>query len=146
MAALPSNRKKARHLLVQALYQWQLAGADLHVIEAQFFADNDMRKVDVEFFRELLHGIAATVDELDACYGKYLDRALDDLDPVSRALLRLGTYELLHRIDVPYRVAINEGINLAKAFGPTDAHKYVNGILDKVAAGSRQLEIAARAR
>ena len=104
-----------------------------------------MRKVDVEFFRELLHGIAATVDELDACYGKYLDRTLDELDPVSRALLRLGTYELLHRIDVPYRVAINEGINLAKAFGPTDAHKYVNSILDKVAAGSRQLEIAARA-
>ena len=145
MASLPSHRKKARHLLVQALYQWQLAGADLHAIEAQFFTDNDMRKVDTEFFREVLHGIAATVDELDACYGKYLDRALDELDPVSRALLRLGTYELLHRIDVPYRVAINEGINLAKAFGPTDAHKYVNGILDKVAAGSRQLEIAAQA-
>ncbi len=146
MTPLPSTRKKARQLLVQALYQWQLAGGGPVAIEAQFRADNDLRKVDVDYFHDLLHGILAAVDELDATYARYLDRGLHELDPVSRALLRIGTYELLHRIDIPYRVAINEAVNLAKAFGPEDAHRYVNGILDKVAAASRKLEVAARTR
>ncbi len=147
MSTLPSARKKARHLLVQALYQWQLSRADIGSIEAEFFTDNNMKKVDTAFFRELLHQIPAQVDKLDAAFGPHLDRASRDLDPVSRALLRIGTYELLFRIDVPYRVAINEAVNLAKTFGPTDAHKYINGILDKVAAETRTLEIqAARAR
>ena len=146
MAVLPSTRKKARHLLVQALYQWQVADADIGVIEAEFFTDHKMTKVDVDFFRELLHGIPAAVDELDAAYLPYLDRSHDGLDPISKALLRMGTYELLHRIDVPYKVAINEAVTLAKTFGPTDSYKYINGILDKVAAASRQLEIAASRR
>lgn len=145
--SLPSTRRKARQLLVQALYQWQLSGSDLHSIEAEFFVDNDMRKVDTEFFRELLHGIPRRLDELDAVYGGHLDRKNTDLDPVSRALLRMGSYELCYRIDVPYKVAINEAVNLAKTFGPTDAYKYINGILDKVAAERRVVEVkAARAR
>lgn len=143
MSPLPSARKKARRLLVQALYQWQLAGGGAAAIEAQFRADNDMAKVDGDYFHDLLHGILQAAAALDAAYGPYLDRSIEALDPVSRALLRMGTYELLHRIDVPYRVAINEAVNLAKAYGPEEAHRYVNGVLDKVAAANRQLEIAA---
>lgn len=143
MSTKPSNRKKARHLLVQALYQWQLTDADIGSIEAEFFTDQNMNKVDTEYFRELLHAIPQKLEELDGSYTKYLDRALDDLDPVSLAILRLGSYELQFRIDVPYRVVINEAVNLAKAFGPSDAHKYINSILDKVAAISRQTEIKA---
>jgi N utilization substance protein B len=143
MSPLPSARKKARRLLVQALYQWQLAGGGPIAIEAQFRADNDMAKVDGDYFHDLLHGILHAADALDAAYRPYLDRRIEELDPVSRALLRMGTYELLHRIDVPYRVAINEAVNLAKAYGPEEAHRYVNGVLDKVAAANRQLEIAA---
>lgn len=146
MAVLPSTRKKARHLLVQALYQWQISDSNLNEIEAQFFADSNMKKVDVDFFRELLHGIPAVVDELDTACEPHLDRSREGLDPVSQALLRMGAYELLHRIDVPYKVAINEAVNLAKTFGPTDSHKYINGVLDKVARASRQIEISAGRR
>lgn len=144
--SLPSTRRKARQLLVQALYQWQLSGSDLHSIEAEFFADNDMRKVDTGYFRELLHGIPGKLSEIDAAYASHLDRKSSDLDPVSRALLRIGCYELCFRIDVPYKVAINEAVNLAKSFGPTDAYKYINGILDKVAAERRAVEVKAEQR
>ncbi len=141
MPSKPSHRKKARHLLVQALYQWQLTGSDIGSIEAEFFADHKMETVDTEYFRELLHGIPGKVAELDDKYQGHRDRTVKELDPVSLAILRLGTYELLFRIDVPYRVVINEGVNLAKSFGPTEAHKYINGILDKVAVAARQTEI-----
>ncbi|MEH6468014.1 MAG: transcription antitermination factor NusB [Porticoccus sp.] len=141
--SLPSTRKKARQLLVQALYQWQVSGSDIGRIEAEFFADNNMSKVDTDFFRELLHGIPKRLDEIDGVYEPHLDRKLGDLDPISRALLRMGAYELSFRIDVPYKVVINEAVNLAKKFGPTDAHKYINGILDKVAMATRAVEIKA---
>ncbi len=143
MPSKPSNRKKARHLLVQALYQWQLSGSDIAIIEAEFFTDQKMDKVDTAYFRELLHAIPRQVEELDNALAPHLDRAFKDLDPVSVAVLRLGAYELLHRIDIPYKVAINEAVNLAKVFGPTDAHKYINSILDRVADGARQLEVRA---
>ncbi|MBQ0712114.1 MAG: transcription antitermination factor NusB [Porticoccus sp.] len=140
---LPSTRKKARQLLVQALYQWQISGSDIGSIEVEFFTDNNMTKVDTEFFRELLHGIPRKLDEIDGAYEPHLDRKLGDLDPISRALLRMGTYELSFRIDVPYKVVINEAVNLAKKFGPTDAYKYINSILDKVAMATRATEIKA---
>lgn len=140
---LPSTRKKARQLLVQALYQWQISGSDIGSIEAEFFTDNNMSKVDTDFFRELLHGIPGKLDEIDGAYEPHLDRKLGDLDPISRALLRMGTYELSFRIDVPYKVVINEAVNLAKKFGPTDAYKYINSILDKVAMATRAVEIKA---
>ncbi len=143
MPTKPSNRKKARSLLVQALYQWQLTGTDIPVIEAEFFTDNAMDKVDTGYFRELLHGIPERVGELDNAFAPYLDRTQGALDPVSFAVLRIGAYELLFRIDVPYKVAINEAVNLAKAYGPSEAHRYINGVLDKVAADSRKLEIRA---
>lgn len=146
MPTKPSNRKKARSLLVQALYQWQLTGTNIDVIEAEFFTDQQMDKVDTAYFRELLHTIPQKIDELDQCFGAHLDRPQDDLDPVSLAVLRIGAYEMLFRVDVPYKVVINEGVNLAKSFGPSDAHKYINGILDRVAIATRQPEIrAARA-
>lgn len=143
MPSKPSNRKKARHLLVQALYQWRLTGADIGSIEAEFFSDRKMDAVDTAYFRELLHSIPRQVEELDECFKPHLDRKLNDLDPVSLSILRLGTYELLQRMDIPYKVVINEAVNLAKAFGPSDSHKFINSILDKVAATSRQIEIKA---
>jgi N utilization substance protein B len=144
--SLPSERKKARQLLVQALYQWQVSGSDVNSIEAEFFTDNNMAKVDTEYFKELLHGIPSKLADIDGAYEGHLDRGSDDLDPVSRSLLRMGTYELLYRIDVPYKVAINEAVNLAKKFGPTDAYKYINGILDKVAVAKRLVEVKAEHR
>lgn len=143
MASNASRRKRSRSLLVQALYQWQLARADLNSIEAEFHTDNDMSRVDPEYFSELLHGIPAHLDAIDAAFEPFLDRKLGDLDPVSLAILRLSTYEFLYRIDVPYKVVINEGVDLTKKFGPTDAHKYVNGVLDKVAANTRTVEFRA---
>ncbi|MFV8781333.1 transcription antitermination factor NusB [Microbulbifer sp. SA54] len=143
MTVTASARRKARHYAMQALYQWQMAGANLNAIEAEFHADNDMSKTDVAYFRELLHGVAKNLDDIENTYAEYLDRKVDDLDPVSRALLRMSTYELQSRIDVPYKVVINEAVALAKKFGPTDAYKYINGILDKVAAKVRSVEVKA---
>ncbi len=141
--SLPSQRRKARQLLLQALYQWQMSGADVTEVEAEFRTDNDMSKVDGEFFSELLHGIPRQLEAIDAAFTQHLDRNLEELDPISISLLRLGSYELLHRVDVPYRVVINEAVNLAKKFGPTDTYKFINGILDKVALQSRKIEVSA---
>jgi len=143
MASQASRRKRSRGLLVQALYQWQLARADLNSIEAEFHSDNDMGRIDSDYFHELLHGIPARLDTIDTTFEPFLDRRLRELDPVSLAILRLATYEFLFRIDVPYKVVINEGVDLTKKFGPTDAHKYVNGVLDKVAATTRAAEFRA---
>ncbi|SHF16329.1 NusB antitermination factor [Microbulbifer donghaiensis] len=143
MTVTASARRKARHYAMQALYQWQMAGASLNVIEAEFHTDNDMSKTDVAYFRDLFHGVAKNLDEVEAAFTPHLDRKVDDLDPISRALLRMSSYELQHRIDVPYKVVINEAVALAKKFGPTDAYKYINGILDKTAADLRAAEVAA---
>ncbi len=144
MPSTPKARHKAREFLVQALYQWQLAGQSVGSIEAQFCTDNDMEKVDLEYFHELLHKIAAEAGDLDRLYEPLLvDRRLDELDAVSRAILLLATAEFQHRIDVPYRVVINEGVDLAKRFGPTDSQKFVNGVLDKLAPRLRAVEVRA---
>lgn len=139
----PAARRKARRFTLQALYQWQMTGANIGEIETQFRVDNDMRKTDVSYFHELLHEIPKCVNELDDAFRPLLDRELKDLDRVELAILRIGTYELSKRPDVPFKVAINEGIELAKHFGATDSHKYVNGILDKVAQRLRVLELKA---
>lgn len=140
----PAARRKARRFVVQALYQWQMTRDSLSNIESQFRTDNDMCKTDVGYFHEMLHGIPLVIEELDACFSPYLDRHVDDLDQVERAILRLGTFELLKRMDVPYRVVLNEAIELAKTFGATESHKYVNGILDKVAQRARMAELHAQ--
>ncbi|WP_066961431.1 transcription antitermination factor NusB [Microbulbifer sp. Q7] len=143
MTVTASARRKARHYAMQALYQWQMAGSNLNAIEAEFHADNDMSKTDVAYFRELLHGVAKNLDEVEETYSQYLDRNVEELDPVSRALLRMSTFEMKNRVDVPYKVVINEAVALAKKFGPTDAFKFINGILDKVAAKERSVEVKA---
>ena len=140
---LAAERRKARHYGMQALYQWLMADASLSVIEAEFRADYDFSHVDLEYFQALLHGVPAHVDELEARLEPLLDRKLDDLDPIERTLLRMGSFELEHRLDVPYKVVINEEVALAKKFGATDSHKYVNGVLDKVARELRKAEIDA---
>ena len=140
---LAAERRKARHYGMQALYQWHMAGASVNDIEAEFRADYDFTHVDLAYFQALLHDIPACVDELDEAMAPLLDRKLDDLGPVERTLLRMGMYELSRRIDVPYKVVINEEVALAKKFGATDSHKYVNGVLDKAARQLRKVEIDA---
>jgi N utilization substance protein B len=136
-------KQKARKLSLQALYSWDLGGIDLQTIEVNFTIENDMSKVDTDLFKALLYEVPKNLAKIDEAYQSHLDREQDQLDPVSRAILRISTYELLFSIEVPYKVAINEGVNLAKTFGPTDAYKFINGVLDRVAAQSRAVEIAA---
>ena len=137
----PAARRKARHFAVQALYQWHVAGADLAKIEAEFRTDNDMSKVDVEYFHEMLHGVPREKALLDDKVKPLLDRRLDEMTPVELAIVRLAAYELVHRVDVPYKVVINEAIELAKTFGATDSHKFINGVIDKLAQRERAVEI-----
>lgn len=128
----PSERRKARHFAVQAIYQWQMTQDNVADIEEQFKLDQDMKGVDLGYFRELLFGVACNINKLDSTFSPFLSRKLEDLDLVDKAILRLATFELLFRQDVPYRVVINEGIELAKAFAAEDSHKFVNGVLDKL--------------
>ena len=137
-------KQKARKLSLQALYSWDMGGIELQTIEVNFHTENDMSKVDTDLFKSLLYEVPKNLEKIDEAYQPHLDREQDQLDPVSRAILRISTYELLFSIEVPYKVAINEGVNLAKTFGPTDAYKFINGVLDQVAAQSRAVEIAAK--
>lgn len=141
---LAARRRKARHYAMQALYQWHMADAAVNVIEAEFRSDYDFSNVDLEYFQALLHGIPASVDDLDSTYEPLLDRRLNELDPIERTLLRMGTWELRERIDVPYRVVINEAVALARKFGATDGHKYINGVLDRLSRDLRSLEVSAQ--
>ncbi len=139
-------KREARSFALQALYQWHMAGSTLGAIEAEFRAENDMSRADMKLFSGLLHGVPSRSTELDQVFAPYLDRKLEDLDPIELTVLRMGSYELAAMIDVPYRVAINEAVNLAKIFGATESHKYVNGVLDRVARDLRAPEISAAKR
>lgn len=144
MQQLVARRRKARHYAVQALYQWQMAGASSSAIEAEFRTDYDFSVVDLEYFQAILHSVPKEVDTLDALYQPHLDRELRELDPIELALLRMGCFELRDRIDVPYRVVINEAVALAKKFGAADSFKYINAVLDNVARELRVAEASAR--
>ena len=135
-----AQRRKARTLIVQALYQWYLSKSDPLEIEAQFHEQNG-GKIDWEYFSEVFLEIPKQQEALDKHISPLLDRELNSLDPVERALLYLGTFELASRIDIPYRVVINECVELAKTFGATDGHKYINGVLDKLAKSLRSVEL-----
>ena len=139
---LAAQRRKARHLGLQALYQWTLSGGSAADIEAEFRIDNDFQHTDGEYFSAVLKGVVGDVDALEALFSPVLDRRLGELDPIERNLLRLGTFELRDRIDVPYKVVISEAVALAKKFGATDSHRYINGVLDKVARDLRTVEHA----
>ena len=139
--AQPVGASESARALLQALYQWQMTRCDLATLKTQFDEDaSALVKADREFFHELLGGVVRVAEALDELYRAYLDRELDQLDQVERALLRLGCFELQHRIDVPYRVVIDEYVELAKTFGAEASHKYINGVLDRVAADLRQVE------
>jgi len=129
-------------MTLQALYQWQIAGQDLAEIETQFLVAPGAEKADVAYFRELLHAIPAITDQLRDSVEPLLDRPMVQLDPVERAVVWIGAYELLKRPDIPYRVVINEGVDLAKAFGADQGHKFVNGVLDRLARTSRRIELS----
>lgn len=135
-----SERQKARRMVLQALYQWQLAQAPVSDIQAEF-RSYYLGKIDWKYFNEVFPAIPPRVQELDAVMLPLLDRKPDALDPIELSLLRFGIYELVHRIDVPYKVVINESVELARVFGATDGHKYINGILDKAARQIRTLEV-----
>jgi N utilization substance protein B len=137
-------RRNARSYTLQALYQWHMAAQPVNEIEAQFRVNNDMSDTDVALFGELLRGVTARARALDDAYSLFLDRSVEDLDPVELAVLRIGAYELIERLDVPYRVAINESVELAKIFGATESHRYVNGVLDKLAHKVRAAEVMAK--
>ena len=126
-------RKKARRLALQALYQWQMSQESLDEIQRQFHNQHHMSKVDVDYFHELLFKIPERLTEVDNLFNEYLDRKLSDLSPIELTVLRMGAYELAFREDVPYKVVINEAVELTKTFGAEASHKYINGVLDKVA-------------
>lgn len=129
----PAARRRARECAVQAIYSWQLSGNPIAEVEYEFIAEQDMSDVDVNYFRELISGIANNATKLDQLMSPYLSRQLEELGQVEKAILRVAMYELSYRQDVPFKVAINEGIELAKVFGAEDSHKFVNGVLDKAA-------------
>lgn len=137
-------RSRARRCAVQALYQWQLTGQDPAEIEAQFLDEQDMGQVDVEYFRELLHQVVGRQAALDEALAPHLDRPIHEVDPVERAVLRLGAYELACRLDIPYRVVIDEAVELAKRFGAEQGHRFVNGVLDQAARKLRAVEVQAK--
>lgn len=136
-------RTRARELLVQALYQRQLAGHDCGELLEQFHLQAAYNRVDQEFFDTALPAICGHENELQDRIDQLIDRPFDQLDPCEAAILQVGVYELESRIDVPYRVVINEGVNLARRFGATDSHKYINACLDVAAQSLRQTEIKA---
>ena len=135
-----SHRKRARDLLVQALYQWQMSGTEVELIEAEFRADNG-KKTDWDFFHDALTYISSNDEALAKLFQPFLDRTVKQLDPIETGILYLGSYELTKRIDVPYRVVINEYVELAKKYGATESHKYINGVLDKLARQLRTVEM-----
>ena len=141
---MSKKRSQSRRHALQALYQWQMAGQELADIDNQFLEEQDINNFEVPYFQDLLHGVPTHLSELDALLKPALDRAIESVDPVERAVLRLGAYELSYHLEVPYRVVINEAVELAKIFGAEQGHKFVNGVLDQVAKQVRAAEIQAR--
>ncbi|MFK5970011.1 MAG: transcription antitermination factor NusB [Candidatus Marithrix sp.] len=135
----PKARTAARRLTLQALYQWQITKQDIAIIEMQLLEDPDrliiqsLSKIDIPYFKQLVNGIYQRFTELDTAYTPLLDRKFNELDPIELAILRIGCYELKYCQDIPFKVAINESVELAKSFGAEQSHKYINSILDKLA-------------
>ena len=136
------GRTIARKLAMQALYQWQLNASDAKDIVEQYRESDEAAGVDVDYFDELIVGCVDNHEQISATLSGLIDRPIEQLDPVERAILMIGIFELQQRLDVPYRVVINEGVDLCKRFGATDAHKYVNAVLDRAAKAIRTAEQA----
>ncbi|MFQ3196791.1 MAG: N utilization substance protein B [Paraglaciecola sp.] len=138
----PSARRKARELAVQAIYSWQMSKNPVEQIELSIITSNNMQKVDTDYFLEILRAVVRNTAELDIKIKPYLGRLPEELDPVEKAILRVATYELVERLDVPFKVVINESIELAKSFGAEESHKFVNGVLDKAIKTLRKHELS----
>lgn len=141
-----SARRRSREAALQGLYEWLISGSDPGVIDAHMREQEGFDKCDSAHFDALLHGCIGEATDIDAVLTRHVDRKTNELSPIEHGVLMIGTYELKHCIDIPYKVAINEAVELAKSFGGTDGHKYVNGVLDKAAVDLRPVEVeAARA-
>jgi N utilization substance protein B len=141
--AAKSARRRAREFALQGLYEWIVGGGEPALIEAHMREQDGFGKCDSAHFDALLHGCVAQATALDAVLARHADRKTSELSPIEHAALLIGAYELQHCADIPYKVAINEAVELAKRFGGTDGHKYVNGVLDKTAAELRPAEVQA---
>ncbi|KQW43585.1 MULTISPECIES: transcription antitermination factor NusB [unclassified Roseateles] len=143
-APTKSARRRSREAAVQGLYQWLLTGEDIGAITALGREQEGYAKLDVKHYDALLSGCVNEAADLDAILSRHVDRKTTELSPIEHAILMIGAYELKHCVDIPYRVAINEAVELAKSFGGTDGHKYVNGVLDRAAGDLRPNEVAAK--
>lgn len=143
----PAARSRARRRALQALYAWQMSDTPIRQVIEQFRHEQDMDVADIGYFEDLVRGVEGHLADIDQALAAFLDRGIDQIDPIERAVLRLAAYELRHRIDVPYRVVINEAIETTKRFGADHGHTYINGVLDRAAAQWRADEVrAARQR
>lgn len=140
----PQARRNARRLALQAIYQWQITAQSLSELQLQFQHDEKISQADEAYFHDLIKAITQQYDLLDKELQPHLDRSMSELDPIEHAILRIGAYELTQRLEVPYRVILNEAVELAKLFGADDGFKYVNGILDKLASKVRITEKATK--
>jgi len=140
----PVARSRSRRRALQAIYAWQINGANERDLIAQFAHEQAHEVADLEYFEDLVRGVLRHIGEVDAALADHLDRSVDEVDAIERAALRIAAYELTHRPDVPYRVVINEAIDSTKRFGSEHGHTYVNGVLDKAAAALRSVEAQAR--
>ncbi|MXP56235.1 transcription antitermination factor NusB [Pantoea sp. Mhis] len=129
----PAARRRARECAVQALYSWQLSNNDILNVENQLIIELNVKEIDISYFHDLIIGVTNSSKYLDSLMNPYISRHIEKIGQVEKAILRIGLYELSKRNDVPYKVVINESIELAKIFGATDSHKFINGVLDKVA-------------
>lgn len=141
-----SARRRSREFALQGLYEWQVSRTEVRDVDAHVREFDDFAKCDSAYYDALLHGCVTRREELDAVLARHLDRPLAQLSPVEHGVLWIGAYELAHCPEVPYRVAINEAVEVAKAYGGTDGHKYVNGVLDKTAADLRPAEVQSARR
>ena len=137
----PAARSRARRRALQALYAWQMTRTPMQQVIEQFRNEQDMQIADLAYFEDILRGIETHGEEIDAALQQFLDRTVAEVDPIERAVLRIASYELLYRADVPYRVVLNEAIESAKRFGSDHGHTYINGVLDKAAAVWRVAEV-----
>ncbi|MGO4702778.1 transcription antitermination factor NusB [Dyella sp. 2RAB6] len=133
-------RSRARRRALQALYAWQIGGSAMKAVIEQFQHEQDMEVADLDYFEDLLHGVERNLAAIDESLKPYVDREIEQIDPIERAALRMAAYELKYRPDVPYRVVINEAIEVTKRFGADHGHSYVNGVLDKLAVQLRSVE------
>ena len=138
---LSQNRRKSRELVLKAVYRGLLNESSLRQVLVDMLDDPDYLKADEAYFKQLLKGVSENLEPLDAEILRFIDRKVAELSPVEHAILRISTYELLFDMSIPYKVAINEGVELAKIYGGVDGHKYINGVLDKVAASARPREL-----